>query len=989
MKISKISFNSYVHNLNKHKNLQNITTPLSLQSNYTSEIFKNYFGRDMVSFGSKPFSETLKNNWFQLPNGFTPDAFQTDAGKALNEGKNVLVEAPTGTGKTAIAHYAATRNLDEGKTTFYTTPLKALSNQKLNEFRAVYGDDKVGILTGDRRENVEAPIVIMTTEVYRNMALSNMYGEKNPLMEKLGTVIFDELHYLGDESRGPVWEESIMLTPKNVQVLGLSATIGNPKDLQNWQSSLKGEDISLVSIPSEARAVPLVFDSIFTDSYKKEEKRIEKAGTSQKQYDDYIPPKPKLSDFKFAVDKLKTNEQLPAILFVFSRGFSRELLDHFAKNGNDLTTQEEKQQIEKIVNKHKANGYIGADLDMGALKKGYAIHNAGIIPNQKKLIEELFQKKLTKVVIATETLAAGINMPAKTVVISSPYKPTDAEKSENEKATRILTSNEFKQMGGRAGRRGIDTKGYVYTLPVDKTTEQDFLFLEISEANPLESKYNPDYAFLSGYYKYNDDTSKLKDFIGKSFYSYSKNPDIHKRKTQELLDISQKRTNVLEKRGFLNRDNEILTPTLKGNMASVVKGYDALGLTEAIESKKFDGITPEALAMIAGSIANPAYSEDANITSNTNIDYIFEPSTDYVNSVYKNIQTSIASKLNKLGHDMSEFDNYEEMLDFVQGLKKPDISEDTMMEELRKLGEIRAKMYTITKSTGKMTPLELMAAIKNSDIIPTKVLEDNLKSVEQYKKRINARTIDDYINKLNAELEANNSEGKGKKAKARMEKKCEEIQKEIDYAQAMKYLDENIYGVISSNYQFIKKNPPQQVKDNYNEAEKQWIKLTSKDTLVSQIKALIGIEKYSYDHDIEDEAQIDNDKVRECINIMEEKAFDILKTEDEEGIASKPKRYGRIGAQMLYNWALLNKVSSDSMSNWQQLLKTLPEDSHIDEGSIYRNILQTADLLSQIAEITEAGCKNSQDEQDISYYEKLGKCASEARKLIIQYPIEI
>ena len=156
-----------------------------------NQMFQVYFGRDLVTaktvYFPRDFETTLRENYFQLPAGCSPDSFQIDAGKALLEGRDVLVEAPTGTGKTAIAHYAATKNMAEGKTTFYTTPLKALSNQKLNEFRKVYGEENVGILTGDRRENVEAPIIIMTTEVYRNMALSHFYGDNNPLMENLGT----------------------------------------------------------------------------------------------------------------------------------------------------------------------------------------------------------------------------------------------------------------------------------------------------------------------------------------------------------------------------------------------------------------------------------------------------------------------------------------------------------------------------------------------------------------------------------------------------------------------------------------------------------------------------------------------------------------------------------------------------------------------------------------------------------------------------------
>lgn len=993
MKINSISINPNVKNVSRTNKIPRaVTVPISEKQKDTSEFFRYYMGREMVSFRGRPFNETVNKNWFQLPNGFQPDVFQVDAGKALNENKNVLVEAPTGTGKTAIAQYVTSKNMNEGKTTFYTTPLKALSNQKLNEFRNVWGEENVGILTGDRRENINAPILIMTTEVYRNMALSNMYGADNPLMQNLGSVIFDEFHYLGDDSRGSVWEESIMLTPPDVQVLGLSATIGNPKDLKDWQSGLKGEPIELVSMPASARAVPLTYGNIFTDSYEAEQKAIErkikKTGTAPEMPADYRSPKPKLSDFKMAVDKLSQKEQLPAILFIFSRKFSRELLEYLGKNGADLTNDDEKKEIESIVNKYRAKGYIGADLDIEALSKGYAIHNAGIIPAQKELIEELFQKKLTKVVIATETLAAGINMPAKTVVISSPFKPTDAENPEEESATRTLTANEFKQMSGRAGRRGIDTQGFVYTMPVDRQTEQEFLYLEVMSSNPLVSNYNPDYAFLSGYYEYNDDDAKLKDFVGKSFYAYSADDKEKLAKTQELIDLSEKRTNVLLRRGFLTEDENGLTPTVKGNMASQIRGYDALTIVEAFASKKFDGITPESLAMIAGAMANPAKQAEGAISMETDLGYVFEPSVDYVDSVYKDTQHSLSVKLKKLGHDISEFDNYQDMLDFVKDMKKPDIPEEEMIEELKIQAARRAKVYTITKQTGKMSPADVVKALRKGEVVPSKVLEDQLKMVEQYKNRISTGTIPDYIDKLEADLKANSSDDKGKKAKARLEKKCDEIRKAIDNARNMQYLDMHVMNAIADNYRFLQKNSLRQVKADYASAEQMWIKLTSKDAIISQIEALKDMEEYLAEHDVKADGYENLDKTEKCLRKLQLEALENFKIEGEEGILHKPERYSKIGAQVLYNWALLNKINSYSMANWEQLLRIVPTET-MDEGSIYRSVLQTADLLGQMAEVAQAGVQNSTDEADKEYYSKLGKCAAEARNLLIKYPVEV
>ena len=229
-----------------------------------------------------------------------------------------------------------------------------LPNQKMNEFKELFGEENVGILTGDRRENVDAPIIIMTTEVYRNMALSNAYGDKNPLMENLGTVIFDEFHYLGDDSRGPVWEESLMFTPKDVQTLKLSATIGNSEELKKWVGHLDDDNITLVSIPSSARHVPLEFDTLQTGAYKQEEKRIQKSikkiGYVPTEVENTTSSKPTLSDFKCAVDKLSKKEQLPAIFFVFSRKFSRELLEYLSQESKDLTTAEGQKFTQDVLN---------------------------------------------------------------------------------------------------------------------------------------------------------------------------------------------------------------------------------------------------------------------------------------------------------------------------------------------------------------------------------------------------------------------------------------------------------------------------------------------------------------------------------------------------------------------------------------------------------------------------------------------------------------
>ena len=992
MKVTPLSSADSIKRIHKSNN---VTSPIqnSVNNSYNpNTIFNVYFGKDLVSFkGTKSFEQTLKENYFCLPEGCHPDAFQVEAGKALNEGRDVLVEAPTGTGKTAIAYYATSKNMDAGKTTFYTTPLKALSNQKMNEFKALFGEENVGILTGDRRENVDAPIIIMTTEVYRNMALSNAYGDKNPLMENLGTVIFDEFHYLGDDSRGPVWEESLMFTPKDVQTLKLSATIGNSEELKKWVGHLDDDNITLVSIPSSARHVPLQFDTLQTNAYKQEEKRIQKSikkiGYVPNEVEDSVSSKPTLSDFKCAVDKLSKKEQLPAIFFVFSRKFSRELLEYLSQESKDLTTAEEKEEIFKILDKHKANNYIGADLDVEALKKGYAIHNAGIIPTQKALIEELFQKKLIKVVIATETLAAGINMPAKTVVISSPFKPTDAEDAEE--GVRTLTANEFKQMSGRAGRRGIDTVGYVYTMPTDRLTETEFLNLEAMDSNPIHSKYTPDYSFLSGYYEYNNDSEELESILEKSFYAYSDDENVRAEKQEKLLETADLKSQILLERGFLTVDDDgSVDPTMLGSMASKVRGYDAITLVEAIDSKKFDGITPEALAMVAGAIANPAKGNEQQITLETDLSDIFDSVQDSVEGVHKYLSFACTKRLKKFGKTPASFASYTDMIEFVKNLKAPDANARELKNKRNVLKERRDKVFRIIEIDDKMTTKQLVAAIKASEVIPTRVLEEHFNVVERYKKKIKAADIDSHIEKLTGDLEAQGKSAKGAKAKAKSEKIIEELKADIKEAEDMKFLDEHIMTLMSDNHQFIKKYPPYQVEKDLEQAENMYARLAKRSNTMREIEGLMNIEAYTDDNDIAEDCETNLAKSSECFKELIKKAMEVFETETANGVQGKSTKYNKTTAQIAINWAYLNRISSDSMSNWRQLLKAFPEED-ADEGSIYRSVMQTADLLSQIAEITAVGMEKAQTPEEYEYYTMLNDTAHKARSLMIKEPVEI
>ena len=581
-----------------------------------------------ISFTGKSYEKTLEENYFKLPQGASPDIFQKASAANLYAGNDVLVTAPTGTGKTAIALYVITKNLEEGKKTFYTTPLKALSNEKFRNFQKIYGEENVGLITGDTKINKDAPIVIMTTEVYRNMIFGERFKEHNPILDNLKTVVFDELHYLGDLDRGGVWEQSIILSNPKTQLLSLSATVGNNEDVARWMAksrglgfsrpssaalrpessnstfshpmqNISGNTVTLINVPSKFRHVPLEFENVLMSGSKKQISKPKKDKHGNEIQDRRIPV-PQNEDYQRMVTMLKKNDRLPAIFFVFNKKGSKAILEHLAKFGEKLNSDSEVEQIKETIERYKSEGkYLGETLNMKALYKGYAIHNAGLLPTQKELIEELFQRKLVKVAIATETLSAGINMPARTTVISSYMKPTSDPDAVG--GRRELTPNEFHQMAGRAGRRGIDKIGYCYTMSMDSNQKAEFDFLISSEPNELKSAFNPDYSFVAGYY----DSCKTDDFIkeiaDKSFYTYDRNGDISAKKSKEFLKNFGTKRNVLRKFDYLDSAHNLST---KGKLLAKLNGYEQIPVIEAVVTQKFGGMSPVELAAAVGTMAN-------------------------------------------------------------------------------------------------------------------------------------------------------------------------------------------------------------------------------------------------------------------------------------------------------------------------------------------------------------------------------------------------
>ncbi|MBO8230765.1 DEAD/DEAH box helicase [Prochlorococcus marinus str. MU1404] len=450
---------------------------------------------------------------------FPLDDFQLEAIRAINSGNSVVLTAPTGSGKTLIGEFAIYRGLTHDSRVFYTTPLKALSNQKFRDFANQYGENKVGLLTGDISINREAPILVMTTEIFRNM-LYGEFDEFDDPLENLESVILDECHYMNDPQRGTVWEETIIHCPTRTQIIALSATIANADQLQTWIEKVHGPT---VLINSDKRPVPL--DFIFCSVKGLHPLLNNKANGIHPNCKIWRAPKgqkrrgkvgrimqPKSPSIGFVISKLAERNMLPAIYFIFSR----RGCDKAIENIKDLTlvSYSEANMISQKLDVYLKNNQeaIKDKSQCEALKRGIASHHAGLLPAWKELVEELFQQGLIKVVFATETLAAGINMPARTTVISSLSKRT-------EDGHRLLFSSEFLQMSGRAGRRGKDTQGYVVTLQTRFEGAKEASALAISKPNSLESQFTPSYGMVLNLLQ-SYTLEKSKELIKRSFGSF-------------------------------------------------------------------------------------------------------------------------------------------------------------------------------------------------------------------------------------------------------------------------------------------------------------------------------------------------------------------------------------------------------------------------------------------------------------------------------------
>jgi len=581
---------------------------------------------------------------FKAEYSFPLDAFQLEAARTLLNGRSVLVTAPTGSGKTIIAEFAIFDALDRQLQVIYTTPLKALSNQKYRDLLTQYPEHRVGLVTGDQSINPQADVVVMTTEILRNILYQNPRR-----MDSVLYVVIDECHYMNDVDRGTVWEEIIIHAPSHLCLVALSATIANADELCNWISSIHNE---MKIIEHLERPVPLRHfyfggEKLYPIIDKKGQlsERLERLAKKQQEQKKQLhkdrrmgkkTSRPALIPEGRVIEALNKKSMLPAIYFIFSRKNCDDALSTCLLSGMDLTNDEEKKQIKAAIRdlleeypSLKETGPSTESLLLG-LPMGLAAHHAGLVPLLRHLVELLFQRNLIKVVFATETLAAGINMPARTTVISSLSKRTDV-------GHRVLTVNEFTQMTGRAGRRGMDPEGYCVIVGTLFQSPYQAMELIQGDYDPISSHFSLSYNMVLNLLRYGE-RKEVREVLQRSFGQYLSNKEminislLMEQKKQALQQIkaspeskshirhlrSQIRgfskqvkrqqeiylkefdalTRVLQYFGRLKPDGKHWRLTALGEMTGHIRAQNDLLISLVIESLDYHDLTPVELAAI-------------------------------------------------------------------------------------------------------------------------------------------------------------------------------------------------------------------------------------------------------------------------------------------------------------------------------------------------------------------------------------------------------
>jgi ATP-dependent RNA helicase HelY len=553
-----------------------------------------------------PVRETAGAVDFEADLPFSLDEFQHEAFRALDAEHSVLVSAPTGSGKTLVAAYSVHRALCARGKAFYTTPLKALSNQKYNELVASYGEAHVGLLTGDTTLRPRAPVVVMTTEVLRNMLLAG-----SDLLEGLHTVVLDEVHFIQDPYRGGVWEEVLILSPPEVRFVCLSATVNNAQELGGWLRSVRGDTAVIVE-----RKRPIVLRHHFAATRREDENLMlvplldehGRAGSEGQRIDQAVrralqgrpthwhgrgrgPRLPYRTPRRTeVVEELGDRDMLPAIVFIFSRAACDDAVRNVVRDGVRLTDTGERVAIREVAERRVASlgdedlGVLGYDEWLEGLERGVAAHHAGLVPVFRETVEECFEAGLLKVVFATETLSLGINMPARTVVIERFSKYGGAGRA-------TLTSGEYLQLTGRAGRRGLDEEGNAVVLWSTEITFAEAARVASAPPPDLRSAFRPTYNLVVNLVA-RFDRHTAAEVLERSFAQWqARRPDLLQRQFQQRMA-------VLEHMGYL--DGWSLAPGGR-RLARIYHEADLL-LAEALGSDLLTGAEPSVLAGVLSAV---------------------------------------------------------------------------------------------------------------------------------------------------------------------------------------------------------------------------------------------------------------------------------------------------------------------------------------------------------------------------------------------------
>lgn len=510
------------------------------------------------------------------PAPFTPSDFQLAALQAVLE-RDTIVVAPTGSGKTWIAEQAIARFLAEGRRSWYTTPLKALSNQKYDAFRTLFGEDKVGLLTGERRENSQAPVIVATTEVLRNL----LYTTPTSGEIAADLIVLDEAHYLADPERGVTWEEVIILAPAESRLLLLSATIANADELAGWMKEIRGREPALIWVDSKARPVPLRYG--FLDRFGRPmpleiARQLPQKALRRLLWQRVHPVE--------VVQRLRERALLPAIIFLprrrdcddAVRAFRHFKMPEGREEREALFTQLA-QQFPRLW-EHPMARYL--------IEAGVAPHHAGHVTAWKIAVERMLRAGLVRAVFATTTLAAGLDVPARTVVL-----PTLLVR--DEKGERPLTALEFHQMTGRAGRRGKDKVGFVLIIPRHLRDFEKTLELVASEPEELRSAFRVQYYQVLNLLAHHGREAALT-IVDKSFAVYQMARRSHRKARavrQELRTEFKRRAALLRELGYLTDDER---PTMIGEWALLVRHERSLFIVEAVRQGLMDTLSPEEVA---------------------------------------------------------------------------------------------------------------------------------------------------------------------------------------------------------------------------------------------------------------------------------------------------------------------------------------------------------------------------------------------------------